>query len=53
MKIRRVSSSIEHFELTRPYTIAFRTVDSVRTGSSASKPTTARSDSAARRRSGS
>ena len=32
MKIRRVTSSIEHFELTRPYTIAFRTVDSVRNG---------------------
>ena len=32
MKIRSVSSSIEHFELTRPYTIAFRTVDSVRNG---------------------
>ena len=32
MKIRRASSRIEHFELTRPYTIAFRTVDSVSNG---------------------
>ena len=32
MKIRRVSTRIEHFELSRPYTIAFRTVDSVRNG---------------------
>ena len=32
MKIRRISTWIEHFELTRPYTIAFRTVDSVRNG---------------------
>ena len=30
MKIRRISTSTEHFELSRPYTIAFRTVDSVR-----------------------
>ena len=32
MRIRRVSTWIEHFELSRPYTIAFRTVDSVRNG---------------------
>ena len=32
MKIRRISTWIEHFELSRPYTIAFRTVDSVRNG---------------------
>ena len=32
MKIRRVTSRIEHFALTRPYTIAFRSVDSVRNG---------------------
>ena len=32
MRIRRVSTRIEHFELSRPYTIAFRTVDSVRNG---------------------
>ena len=32
MKIRRVSTRIEHFELSRPYTIAFRTVDSVSNG---------------------
>ena len=32
MKIRRISTWTEHFELTRPYTIAFRTVDSVRNG---------------------
>ena len=32
MKIRRISTWIEHFELTRPYTIAFRTIDSVRNG---------------------
>ena len=32
MRIRRVSPRIEHFELSRPYTIAFRTVDAVRNG---------------------
>ena len=32
MKIRRISTWTEHFELSRPYTIAFRTVDSVRNG---------------------
>ena len=32
MKVRRISTWIEHFELSRPYTIAFRTVDSVRNG---------------------
>ena len=32
MRIRRISTWIEHFELSRPYTIAFRTVDSVRNG---------------------
>ena len=32
MNIRRISTWTEHFELTRPYTIAFRTVDSVRNG---------------------
>ena len=32
MKIRRISSRVERFELSRPYTIAFRTVDSVRNG---------------------
>ena len=30
MKIRRIGTWIEHFELSRPYAIAFRTVDSVR-----------------------
>lgn len=32
MKVSRVSTWIEHFELSRPYTIAFRTVGSVRNG---------------------
>ena len=32
MKIRHIVTSIEHFELTRPYSIAFRSVDSVRNG---------------------
>ena len=32
MRIRRISTWTEHFELSRPYTIAFRTVDSVRNG---------------------
>ena len=32
MNIRRISTWTEHFELSRPYTIAFRTVDSVRNG---------------------
>ena len=32
MKIRKVSSRIEHFPLTRPYTIAFRTVNDVEMG---------------------
>ena len=32
MKIRRISTWTEHFELSRPYAIAFRTVDSVRNG---------------------
>ena len=32
MKIRRINTWVEHFELSRPYTIAFRTVDSVRNG---------------------
>ena len=32
MKIRRISTWTEQFELSRPYTIAFRTVDSVRNG---------------------
>ena len=32
MRIRRVSTWIEHFELSRPYTIAFRTIDSLRNG---------------------
>ena len=32
MKIRRISTWTEHFELSRPYTIAFRTVESVRNG---------------------
>ena len=29
MKITAVTSRVEHFELTRPYTIAFRTIDEV------------------------
>lgn len=32
MRIRRIRTWIEQFELSRPYTIAFRTVDSVRNG---------------------
>ena len=32
MNIRRISTWTEHFELSRPYAIAFRTVDSVRNG---------------------
>ncbi|HSS66682.1 MAG TPA: dipeptide epimerase [Gammaproteobacteria bacterium] len=32
MKIRNVSSRIEHFPLTRPYTIAFRSVNDVELG---------------------
>ena len=32
MKIHRVGTWIEHFELPRPDTIAFRTVDSMRNG---------------------
>ena len=32
MKIHRVGIWVEHFELSRPYPIAFRTVDSIRNG---------------------
>ena len=32
MKVHRIRTWTEHFELSRPYTIAFRTVDAVRNG---------------------